>query len=202
MEKYDLHDLSSIRVRVDSRTYKNLDRIATKEALTRQEASFSIQYLIARMLAKKKNLSKDVKRTFQDYFSKLALGPLDFTKRSLTDPLTLEIMKKVDVIDGGELYNQHYPEGIPSNLSIYFKDGSRFVSGMTKFPFGHSQNNTVDTNIMLLNKFSIFGSIGLENHEMIKFIVNLQNIDEMTNDELTQIYSCPLKIHPNIKIDE
>ena len=51
-------------------------------------------------------------------------------------------------------------------------------------------NTTVDTKLMLHNKYGRFGSLALYDRELIKFIVNLQNIDEMTNEELKTIYDC------------
>ena len=111
-------------------------------------------------------------------------------------------MSKVDVIDGGEEFNMHYPEGLPTSISIYFNDGKRYTSGMTKFPWGHSNNQTVDTNLMLLNKFSIFGGLGLMNKELINFIVKLQNINEMDNDELTNIYNWKIHIQKHESIDD
>jgi len=109
----------------------------TDSPVSRQAASYSIPYVIARMLSKKKSLENNVKRTFQDFYGKLALGPLDFTKTALVDEITCKLLEKIDVIDGGDIYNKHYPEGLPSNLNIYFKDGTKFSSGMTKFPVGH-----------------------------------------------------------------
>jgi len=55
---------------------------------------------------------------------------------------------------------------------------------------------------MLLNKFSIFGGLGLDNKSLIKFIVNLQNIDEMTNEDLLSIYECNINFDRMTSIDE
>lgn len=189
-ENYDFEDITTIRVRTFTRAYDMLGKLPRSDYPTsRQAASYSIPYLLARMLSKKKHLKGNVKRTFQDFYNKLVLGPLDFTKKALVDEVTCQLMSKIDVIDGGTSYNKHYPEGLPSNLNIYFKDGTRFSSGMTKFPCGHANNKTVDSKIMLLNKFGIFGSLGLDNRSLIKYIVNLQNIDEMSNEELTRLYN-------------
>lgn len=202
-EKYEFDDIVQIRVRTFERAYKMLGMLPrTDYPTSRQAASYSIQYLIARMLSKKKNLKGNVNRTFQDFYSKLALGPLDFNKKALCDEVTCSLMNKVDVISGDKAYNKHYPEGLPSNLNIYFKDGSMFSSGMTKFPCGHAQNQTVDTDIMLLNKFSVFGGLGMDSGSLIKFIVNLQNINEMTNEELTNLYDCKISANKYFTLDD
>jgi 2-methylcitrate dehydratase len=134
-EDYGLEDIVSIRIRTFTRAYEMLGMHPRSDTpISRQAACYSIPYLIARMLSKKKNLRYDTNRTFQDFYNKLSLGPLDFTKKALLDNDTCTLMDKIDVIDGGELYNKHYPEGLPTNLGIYFKDGTRFSSGMTKFP--------------------------------------------------------------------
>mmetsp|Transcript_12239 Transcript_12239/g.10852 ORF Transcript_12239/g.10852 Transcript_12239/m.10852 type:complete len:282 (+) Transcript_12239:875-1720(+) len=217
-EDYDFEDIASIRVRTFSKAYEMLGKLPrTDYPNSRQAAMFSIPYLLGRMLSKKKNLKGNVKRTFQDYYSRLALGPLDFTKVALKDDLTRNIMNKIDVIDGMKSYNKHFPEGIPSSLNIYFKDGKRFSSGMTKFPCGHAKNETVDTKAMMLNKFSIFwsslnsvdysksedlGAKGLDNRSLINFMINLQNIDEMDNSELTKLYNLNISFEGSNGIDE
>jgi len=202
-EDYEFEDIASIRVRTFSLAYEMLGKLPRIDTPTsRQAAAFSIPYLLARMMSKKKNLKGGVPRTFQDYYSRLGLVPHDFTKSALNDDVTRYLMNKIDVIDGKEPYNKHFPEGIPSNLNIYFRDGKRFSSGMTKFPGGHAQNKTVDTKIMLLNKFSFFGSLGLENRALVKFIVNLQNIDLMDNNELCQLYNFQIDYDKSFSIDE
>ena len=134
-EEYDYSDIVSIRVRTFARAYEMLGKLPrTYNPNSRQTALYSIPYQIARMLSKTEYLKGGVKRTFQDYYSRLALGPLDFSKQAISDEFTRELMRKIDVINGRRAYNKHFPEGIPSNINIYFRDGKKFSSGMTKFP--------------------------------------------------------------------
>jgi 2-methylcitrate dehydratase PrpD len=62
------------------------------------------------------------------------LTPLDFTKKALIDEVTCNFMEKIEVLPGGPNYDKHYPEGFPTNVIIYLSDGTRFSSGVTKFP--------------------------------------------------------------------
>ena len=61
------------------------------------------------------------------------------------------------------------------------------------FPGGHSKNKEVNLNDILQHKFKCLGKTGLEKPELIKFVINLENIGEMSNEELHDIYDCNIK---------
>jgi hypothetical protein len=50
-------------------------------------------------------------------------------------------------------------------------------------------NQTVKYQQMLHHKFNAFGKLGLMDRDLIRFIVKLQNIDIMSNNELQDIYN-------------
>ena len=61
------------------------------------------------------------------------------------------------------------------------------------FPGGHSRNESVHLREILSHKFKLLGKIGLEKQDLIKFIVGLENIGEMPNEDLQDIYDCNIK---------
>ena len=44
-----------------------------------------------------------------------------------------------------------------------------------------------------MHKFKVLGKLGLEKQELIRFMVNIQNISEMSNEDLQDIYDCNIK---------
>jgi len=73
------------------------------------------------------------------------------------------------------------------------KTGKIFDSGMIMFPGGHARNESVPLRDILSHKFKLLGKLGLEKNELVKFIVNLENIAEMNNEDLVDIYDCNIK---------
>lgn len=61
------------------------------------------------------------------------------------------------------------------------------------FPGGHSRNESVILGDILQHKFKLLGKLGLEKQELLKFVVNLENIAEMSNEDLHDIYDCNIK---------
>ena len=44
--------------------------------------------------------------------------PEDYSKKSLLDEKTRQIMNKIELVHGGEEFDKNYPDGIPSQVSI------------------------------------------------------------------------------------
>jgi hypothetical protein len=61
------------------------------------------------------------------------------------------------------------------------------------FPGGHARNTSVSLHEVLQHKFKILGNIALDKQELTRFKINLENIGEMSNEELDDIYDCNLK---------
>lgn len=53
-----------------------------------------------------------------DLWKKLILMPEDYSKKSLLDEKTRQIMNKIELVHGGEEFDKNYPDGIPSQVSI------------------------------------------------------------------------------------
>lgn len=61
------------------------------------------------------------------------------------------------------------------------------------FPGGHARNDTVALHEVLQHKFKILGNLALDKQELIRFKVHLENIGEMSNEDLQDIYDCHIK---------
>ena len=110
-------------------------------------------------------------------------------------------MNKVEFTHGGKEYDDLYPQGIPTSISITTKDDQVYDSGMVLFPGGHSQNETVSLSEILQHKFIRLGQLALEKEELVQFVLQLENIGELSNEELQDIYECNIKF-ANDSIDD
>jgi len=64
---------------------------------------------------------------------------------------------------------------------------------MVLFPGGHAANETVSLTDILQNKFIRLGQLALEKEELVQFVLDLENIGEMSNEQLTSLYECNIK---------
>lgn len=58
----------------------------------------------------------------EDLWEDLMLLPYDYSQSAIFNETTREIMKKVELQHGGDEYDQLYPEGIPTSISVITKD--------------------------------------------------------------------------------
>ena len=61
-------------------------------------------------------------------------------------------MEKITFVHGGAEYDSKYPDGIPTRVQIFLKNGNiikkdkEIDSGMVMYPGGHARNQTIDLN--------------------------------------------------------
>jgi 2-methylcitrate dehydratase len=85
-------------------------------------------------------------------------------------------------------------------IFITQKDGKTYDSGFVMYPSGHARNTTCDLKGILKNKFQILGNLALEQQELDAFLQKLNNIENLSNKELQDIYYCNIK-YANKSID-
>ena len=61
------------------------------------------------------------------------------------------------------------------------------------FPGGHARCQNISAKEVLGHKFKVLGKLALQKPELIRFKINLDNIAEMNNEELLDIYDCNIK---------
>jgi len=81
------------------------------------------------------------------------LEPKDYSNKAIYNKTTRLLMSKIDFEHGGKEYDGKYPEGIPSSVKFYLKDGSVLDSKFVMFPSGHARNTTSNLNDILQHKF-------------------------------------------------
>lgn len=121
------------------------------------------------------------------------LLPKDYGKDALFNEVTRKLMTKIEFEHGGKEYDDQYPKGIPTSVQIETANGQSFDSGLVLFPGGHSQNETVSLQNIMQHKFIRLGQLALEKEELVKFVLNLENIRDLNNEELKDVYDCHIK---------
>jgi len=131
--------------------------------------------------------------TISDLWKYLMLMPSDYSQNALFSDVTRTLMKTVEFEHGGDEYDSQYPKGIPTSISISTANGKQYDSGLVLFPGGHAANETVDLVGILEHKFVRLGQLALEQEDLIEFVSNLENISELNNEQLSNLYDCDIK---------
>ena len=97
-------------------------------------------------------------------------------------------MNKCTFTHGGKAYDQKYPEGIPTSISITFKNGQKYDSGFVMFPAGHSRNTTANFRDILLHKNYLFGRLALSESDLKDKLSMFNSLETLTNKDLQHIY--------------
>jgi 2-methylcitrate dehydratase len=168
---------------------------AKRNPKTRQSADHSMVYIIATLLRKAFERVDAIQeaKDLEDLWKTLMLTPIDYGKQAIFDETTRKLMNKIDFTHGGVEYDSKYPEGIPTSLELRTTNGKILDSGLVMFPGGHARCENISAKEVLQHKFKLLGKLGLEKHELQRFMINLANIGEMNNEELHNIYDCNIK---------
>lgn len=60
------------------------------------------------------------------------------------------------------------------------------------FPGGHAANEDVNLHDVLAYKFMKMGKLAMDQEELAHFVKALENIDDMSNEQLKTVYECDL----------
>jgi len=168
---------------------------AKRTPTTRQSADHSMVYIISSILRKafEKHDHISSEHSLEDLWKYLMLLPQDYGHSALFNEITRKFMTKIEFEHGGKEYDDQYPKGIPTSIKITTSKGKDFDSGLVLFPGGHSQNQTVSLTNIMQHKFIRLGQQGLEKDELVNFVLNLENIRDLTHEQLLDVYDCNIK---------
>lgn len=144
--------IKNIKIVAYEPAYSIIGDPAKKDPRTRQSADHSMAYIIATLL------HRCLKSGSADWATNM-LSPYDYDGKAIMDPLTRQIMEKIEFVHGGEEYDRRYPEGIPTSMIITDDQGSEHDSGLVMFPAGHARNTEADLQKLLKHKFMLLGSL-------------------------------------------
>lgn len=124
----------------------------------------------------------------------LMLEPADYGHAALFNQKTRNLMTKCTFSHGGKSYDEKYPEGIPTSISVTLKGGKKIESGFVMFPSGHSRNTTANLKDILNYKNSILGKIALSEAELAEKLNALNSIEQAQNKDLRELYNCKINV--------
>lgn len=193
--KHPISKIDNINIVIYKDAYKIICGKEKWDPTTRQSADHSMVYITSTLLRKAIEIGPsllDSVRNLDDLWKKLMLEPKDYNQKAIHNPVTRELMSKTHVEYGGPEYDAKYPEGIPTSLAMSF-DGKLLSSGFMMFPGGHARNTSVDLYDVLNYKFNLFGELALEHEQLSEMIINLQNLENLSNMDLRGLYNCNIK---------
>lgn len=151
--------LKSVRITIYEPAFGIIGDPAKRDPRTRQSADHSMVYIIATLL--RKAFSSPIKSRKAGW-RELMLVPDDYSERSLFDPLTREMMARIEFRHGGREYDNKYPDGIPTTLDIEHAELGSLSSGLVMYPLGHARNTSSELPSMLEHKFRTLAGIGVK----------------------------------------
>ncbi len=90
------------------------------------------------------------------------LVPQDYDAASLFDPLTRQLIERIEFRHGGPEYDERYPDGIPTTLEIEHDELGRLSSGLVMYPEGHARNTSGHLDVLLEHKFRTLAGLGVQ----------------------------------------
>lgn len=199
----DVDNVQKIKIAIYEPAFGIIGDPAKRRPSTRQSADHSMVYIISTLLRKafEKHAHIAEENDPEDLWKYLMLLPNDYSHKALFNETTRKLMSKIEFEHGGQEYDDLYPKGLPTSITIQTKGGEAYDSGLVLFPGGHAMNETVSLTDILQHKFIRLGQLGLDKDELYQFVLQLENIGDLTNEQLQSIYECDIRF-AEASIDE
>lgn len=172
---------------------------AKRNPKTRQSADHSMVYIVSTMLRKAHEIigseGADLfKGSNDDAWKRLMLTPFDFETNAINNKTTRAIMETVEFLHGGESYDEKYPDGIPTSLTIETKGGVKLESGLIMYPSGHARNTECDLQSILKAKFFMLGNIATDDPSLV--IDRCLSIGNMDSENVMSLWNIVIADRP------
>jgi len=198
-------DIKNIAIKIYEPAFGIIGDPAKKNPTTRQSADHSMVYILASHLKKAMDLGYDKVAAINDNDSMwraLMLLPLDYDDKAMYDKQTRALMEKISFEHGGSEYDDNYPNGIPTQLSIETKKGIKTSSEMVMYPSGHARNTSADLKGILSHKWSAMASIATGYYQNTLsdkgaaqgILKKLENLKGKSVAEMDDLYNLPIKV--------
>jgi len=156
--------LEEIKVQIYQVAYGIIGDPAKRNPTTRQSADHSMVFILSSLLKKAFALGPEKvgKMDNDTLFKAVMLAPEDYSQAALTDPTIRKLMDKIVFEWGGPEYDENYPDGIPTSVTIK-GSGQEYSSGMVMYPSGHARNTAADLKDIMNYKFKMLGDLCVAN---------------------------------------
>lgn len=178
-------NLQRVRITIYEPAFSIIGDPAKRDPRTRQSADHSMVYIIATLLRK-------ALQSRQAGWGPLMLLPDDYNDASLMDPLTRQLMSRIEFVHGGPDYDQKYPDGIPTTLEITHQQLGTCSSGLIMYPAGHARNREADLDALLLEKWRRLAAVGVRDVDAL--IARFTDLVTQTPAQICQLYDFQLDV--------
>jgi len=180
-----IDQLQRVRITIYEPAFSIIGDPAKRDPHTRQSADHSMVYIIATLLRK-------AFQSRQVGWRELMLVPDDYNEASLHDPLTRQLMSRIEFVHGGESYDQQYPDGIPTSLEMSHGKLGTHSSGLVMYPAGHARNRDADLETLLSAKCRCLAAYGAPDPDAL--LARFSDFETKTPDQIRQLYDFQLNV--------
>jgi len=180
----DPGELDRIRIRIYQPALGIIGDLAKRDPRTRQSADHSMVYIVATLLRK-------VCQGCEPGWETLMLLPEDYRPSSLFDPLTRQLIDRIELVHGGPDYDAKYPDGIPTSLEIEHARLGCLSSGLVMYPAGHARNRREDLDHLLEAKFSRLASLAVDDVDAVWR--RFSNVATQGREEIGRLYDFAIR---------
>jgi len=179
----NISNIASIRIAAYEPAFGIIGDPEKLNPKTRQSADHSMVYIVSTMLRKASEFielegTALFEESNDDVWKRLMLTPFDFDANAINNKTTRVIMKTIEFVHGGETYDEKYPDGIPTSLTIETHDGALLESGLIMYPSGHARNTECDLQSILQAKFLMLGKIATDDPSLVvDLCLSIENMD-------------------------
>ena len=179
----------SIRITAYEPAYGIIGDPAKMNPRTRQSADHSMAYIVSTLV--RKALEARRVGAGEEAWKDLMLGPHDYDAAAIHHPVTRALMNKVEFRHGGPEYDERYPDGLPTSVTVEGRDGGALDSGLVMYPGGHARNTEHDQQDILSHKFRLLGKLAFDEPEPV--VERLLGVGGLSAAELDGLHSFPLR---------
>jgi 2-methylcitrate dehydratase len=195
----DATQLRQVQITIYEPAFSIIGDEAKRDPRTRQSADHSMVYIVATLLRK----AVEARRAGwdgQEGWRQLMLMPADYAEdeSALFNPLTRQLMERIDFRHGGPEYDRRYPDGIPTTVEIEHATLGRRTSGLVMYPEGHARCASTKLQALLDHKVRLLSGQGID--DVDDFIARFTNLSLRSPKEIAELYDFRLRGHPNTSL--
>ncbi|MCA9221523.1 MAG: hypothetical protein KDA71_14430, partial [Planctomycetales bacterium] len=120
----------------------------------------------------------------------LMLMPDDYDNLALFDPLTRQLMDKIEFEHGGAEFDVRYPDGIPTSLEIEHATLGTLGGELVMYPTGHARGDDRELASLLRYKFDRLVERGVPDPEQL--VDRVTHLADKSSEQVRELYAFEL----------